>query len=212
MHLIFIATITLFFITTAQAQSYPCSCSCCFGRGCQPTLLAGSVQAQQCSDASCLAACKARFYQCTAPSTDGQAIGKCLTATTTTTTSSPMLGGPYSCRCNCCNTGSYQCIPTAVGLTNAYTCDVAACSIACSKQYPSVCVNNQNGQTQGTCLGTSMSTPTIPSGSVRCGCTCTGSSGMQSYEMVSSNGCSSCASLCPTIQLQCYSHQNVYCF
>ena len=212
MHLILLATIALVFITSAQTQSYPCSCSCCFGRGCQATLMSGSVQAQQCSDASCLAACKARFYQCTASPNDGQAIGKCQTTTTPITTNSPLLGGPYSCRCNCCNTGSFQCAPTTVGMTNAYTCDVAACSIACSKQYPSVCVNNQYGQTQGTCVGTSVSTPTIPSGSVRCGCSCTGNSGTQSYEVISSTGCGSCLNACTTIQLQCYSHQNTYCF
>jgi len=210
MYLISILTLFIFLLNIVRIQSYPCSCSCCLGQGCQASQLLGTVDAQYCTDASCLDACKARHYECNIFPPYGQAIGKCLTATTTTT-NSPITGGPYPCQCNCCNTGTYLCTPSLVGYTNAYSCQVGACSIACTKQYPTICVNNQYGQTQGSCLGITTSTATIPGGSVRCGCFCSGSSGSHNYEMITTNGCSSCDTVCRSIQLQCSYFQNTYC-
>ena len=210
----FISTLILsiFLLNTVRTQSYDCSCTCCFGQGCKPPPL-DNVKAQQCTDTSCLDACKARYYACTAPPSNGQAIGKCLTQTTTSSPSySPVTGGPYLCQCYCCHSGISTCTPTLIGHTTAFSCQVGACSIACTNQYPYVCVNNQYGQTQGTCQGPSTPTPITPSGSSRCGCSCQmSSSGYHAYEMLTTNGCSSCNSTCQTMQLQCYNKQNTYC-
>ncbi len=211
MYLISIVTLSVLLLNVVQIQSYSCSCSCCFGQGCVPPQLPNLVEAQQCTDASCLEACKARYYQCNILPPNGHASGKCLTTTTSTTTNSPIIGGPYTCQCSCCNTGTYLCTPSFVGYTNAYSCQVGTCSIACAQQYPSTCVNNQFGQTQGTCLGITTSTAIIPIGSLRCGCTCYGSSGSHNYEVITTNGCSSCYTACQSIQLQCFSYQTTYC-
>ncbi|CAF1379775.1 unnamed protein product [Adineta steineri] len=210
MYLISKVILSIFLLNFVQTQSDNCSCACCTGQGCQPTQIL-NASAQPCNDPNCLAACKARYYQCTAPISYGQAIGKCLTATTTTTTNSPTNNGPYLCQCNCCNSGSFTCAPTFVGEATAFSCQVGACSIACNNRYPYICVNNQYGQTQGVCLGVSTPTPTLPSGSTRCGCSCNTLSGFHSYEMITANGCSSCLAVCQSIQLQCYNHQNTFC-
>ncbi|CAF3752926.1 unnamed protein product [Rotaria socialis] len=198
-------------LTIAHVRSYPCSCSCCFGQGCQPSPMPSLVDAQQCTDASCVAACKVRYYQCNVTPPNGQVIGKCAATTTTTTTSAPMLGGPFTCECRCCNTGSYLCTPAFIGNTNAFSCQVGTCSIACSKQYPHVCVNSQFGQTKGNCVGSISSTATLPIGTLRCGCSCQLSTGYHYYEVTTTNGCSSCITACQSIQLQCYGHQTTYC-
>jgi len=210
MYLISLVTLSILLLNIVQIQSYTCSCSCCFGQGCQAALL-NPVEAPYCTDASCLEACKARYYQCNVSPPNGQAIGKCTTTTTTTTTNSPIIGGQYLCQCNCCNTGTYLCTPSFVGNTNAYSCTIGTCSIACTHQFPNICVSNQYGQTQGNCVGLTTSTAPPPTGTVRCGCSCTGLSGPQIYEVVTTNGCSSCLSACQSIQLQCYSYQNTYC-
>lgn len=210
MHLILFVALSILLLNIAQVQSYRCSCSCCFGQGCSPILLSDYVDAQHCTDTSCLAACQARYYQCNVTPPNGQAIGRCLDVTTTTT-SSTMIGGPYKCDCYCCNSGSYSCMPSFVGSTNAFSCQVSTCSIACTKQYPQVCVNNQFGQTQGNCSGTTTPTVPLPSGTSRCGCSCLASNGYQYYEVTTTNGCSSCYSACLSIQLQCSAHQTTYC-
>ncbi|CAF1023163.1 unnamed protein product [Adineta steineri] len=84
----------------------------------------------------------------------------------------------YSCRCDCCNTGSASCSTSYVGTSIAYTCASDSCSISCALQYPSQCVTNQNGQTQGQCVGlitTTTTTTTITSGpwlGNTCSCMC----------------------------------------
>ena len=215
MYLVSVIIFSFFLLNTARFQTYHCSCSCCLGQGCSASQLSEIVYAQHCTDASCLEACKARYYQCNVLTQYGQAFGKCLKATTpitmSTTAHSISIGGPYLCRCNCCNTGSYLCTPVFVGSTNAFSCYVSTCSIACTQQYPNVCVNNQFGQTQGTCVGMSTSTPTTPNGSLRCGCICYGPIGSHNYEVITTNGCASCFSACQSIQLQCSAHQNTYC-
>ena len=190
-------------------HSYPCSCSCCLGSGCVATTFTDPAEAQQCTDTSCLAACKARYYQCNAPTGQGQARGYCTS--TTTTTPSSIIDGPYICQCNCCHTGTYQCTLSFVGWTNAYLCTEGACSISCAKKYPNSCVNNQYGRTEGFCTGGAPSSTNAPARKVRCGCNCIGSNGYQTYEVVSSAGCSDCLRACQSIQLQCYSYQNNYC-
>ncbi|CAF0930108.1 unnamed protein product [Adineta ricciae] len=179
--------------------------------GCNINTFTGETTASECSNAACLAACKARYYACTAQPPNGQANGSCKQSTTTTTTYPPMTGGPYSCQCNCCNTGSYSCTPTFVGYSNAFSCQIGACSIACANQYPYVCVNNYLGQTQGTCLGLTSPTPPVPTGGVRCGCVCQGTGGYQYYEMIATSGCSSCSIACKSVLSQCSNHQNTYC-
>jgi hypothetical protein len=211
MYLRLIAILSILLLNIVRIQSYSCSCSCCLGSGCQAPQLPDLVDAEQCSDASCLTACRQRYYQCNVSPPNGQAIGKCLTTTTTTTTDSSAIGGPYTCQCNCCYTGTYQCTPYFVGFTNAYACQVGTCSISCTKKYPNICVSNQYGQTQGTCTGITTSTATIPIGSVRCGCYCYGSNGSHNYEVLSTNGCSACLTACQSIQLQCSTFQNTYC-
>lgn len=208
----FKTTVTFFalLLNIIYVESYQCSCSCCFGQGCQATQLPNFVDAQECTDASCLKACKDRYYQCNVTPPNGQAIGKCLT-TTTTTASSTILGGPYLCECRCCNTGTYMCTPSYVGNTNAFSCQVGSCSIACTQQYPNICVNNQFGQTQASCLGTITSTATVPVGSTRCGCSCQGTSGFHYYEVTTTSGCGACSTACQSIQLTCYNHQTTYC-
>lgn len=211
MYLQSIAILFILLLNIVRIQSYPCSCSCCLGSSCQPSQLTDTVDAPYCTDASCLAACRARYYQCNVTPPNGQAIGKCLATTTTTTTGSSITDGPYTCQCYCCNTGTYQCTPTFVGFTNAHVCLVGTCSISCTVKYPNVCVNNQYGQTQGTCMGITTSTAVIPIGSVRCGCYCSGLNGSHNYEVITTNGCSTCLSACQTIHLQCSSFQNTYC-
>jgi hypothetical protein len=216
MYLVLSLTLSFLLLNIAHAQYFPCSCSCCSGQGCQASPLPNYVNAQQCTDASCLEACKGRYWQCGVVPPHGQAFGRCLTVTTTTTTTtaatnSPMIGGPYSCRCDCCSQGSYLCTPTLAGYTTSFSCQVGSCSIACTYQYPYVCVNSQYGQTQGACVGLVASTPTIPTGSLRCGCTCYGNNGYLNYEITTTNGCSSCYSACQSLQLQCTNHQNTYC-
>ena len=213
--MLFTITFALLLLGCVQAQSYNCSCSCCFGQGCRPSLLSTYAPAAACTNDACLAACKTRFYQCNTAPPSGQAVGSCITATTTTTTTATnnplIIGGPYSCKCDCCSTGSSACTPALVGYTNAFSCQIGACSIACSRQYPSVCVNTQFGQTQGTCVGSTGSTPNIPTGSMRCGCSCCGTAGCQNYEVTTTSGCTSCLSRCQSIQLSCNSYQNTYC-
>ncbi|UJR37307.1 hypothetical protein I4U23_030015 [Adineta vaga] len=210
MYLTSVATFSILLFNIVNVQSFSCSCKCCIGTGCQPIDLA-SVTAEVCTSIACLAACKARYYQCTGQPSNSQAIGTCTDATTTTTTFSPVTGGPYSCQCNCCNSGSYLCTPSLVGYANAYTCQIGACSIACANQYSYICVNNYVGQTQGTCVGLVTPTPPVPTGSVRCGCSCQGANGNQYYETINAGDCSSCPSACQRMSLQCWNHQNTYC-
>jgi hypothetical protein len=82
--------------------------------------------------------------------------------------------GPYSCQCNCCNSGSVSCTTSLIGYTNAYSCSAGSCSIACTTQFPTVCISNQYGQTTGTCLGltTSTTTSTISTPSLGNACSC----------------------------------------
>ena len=134
-------------ITLIQGQTYPCSCSCCLGLNCQVVSFP-NVNAYYCSSGSCLQACGTQYPQCRQSSPYGVASAQCLTNT----------GGPYSCQCNCCNTGYNNCTTALIGYTTAYSCDTGSCSISCNMIYPSMCVSNQNGQTQGICVGLTTST------------------------------------------------------
>lgn len=211
MHLRLIVTFAILLSQSVLTHCYQCTCSCCLGSGCLTMPLPDPVEAQQCTSTSCLAACKARYYQCTAPLGQGYAVGTCSSATTGVSTPSSIIAGPYACQCKCCNTGTYQCTTSFVGWTNAYSCTEGACSISCTNNYPNSCVSNQNGRTEGTCIGTSSSTTNSPNRSVRCGCTCYGSNGIENYEVSTSYGCSGCLAACQSIRLQCHSHQYISC-
>lgn len=203
--------VILVYCTIIAVRAYQCSCECCFGFGCSLLLLSNSIEANECTSESCLAACKGRFYQCTAPSPDyGRAIGKCLSVTTTST-NSPLVGGPYLCECKCCQTGSYSCTPINIGYANAHSCHDGACSIACTRQYPSICVSNQYGQTQGTCVSNVIPSSTVLNGCKRCGCSCYGNTGHHTYEVITTNDCSTCSNACQSIQLGCTFHEIKYC-
>lgn len=143
----------ILFITGIQVQAQnQCSCSCCLGQSCQPALI-GNVNVQNCSAEICLTQCRCTYSQCSAASTSyGQVLSQCLTTVNTL----------YTCRCLCCNAGTPTCAPIFIGYTSAYSCDVSACSIACTVQYPSQCVSNQYGQSQGSCSGVMTTTTAIP--------------------------------------------------
>ena len=127
-------------IAYCRAQS-SCSCSCCLGQNCQLTLV-GTVYSQNCSTDNCLAQCRCSYPQCLSSPPYGQVSAQCTPPTLF-----------YNCQCQCCSIGTSACVPSFVGYANAYSCQPGACSIACAAQYPSQCVSNQYGQTQGTCLG-----------------------------------------------------------
>ncbi|CAF2706673.1 unnamed protein product [Rotaria sp. Silwood2] len=142
------------FITGIQAQN-KCSCLCCLGQYCQP-LMVGTVNVQNCSTETCLSQCRCSYPQCAANYPYGQILAQCSSPAYTL----------FNCECKCCNTGLFTCIPTFVGYSTSYLCDISSCSIACSIQYPMQCVSSQNGQTQGLCTGpvttTTTSTPMPP--------------------------------------------------
>lgn len=140
----------ILFVTGIRAQNQ-CSCSCCLGQACQPSLV-GSVNVQNCSAEMCIAQCRCTYPQCSATSPSfGQILSQCLSTITT----------QFTCQCLCCNTGSPICSPIFVGYTTAYSCQIGACSIACSVQYPAQCVANQYGQTAGSCTGPLTTTTAI---------------------------------------------------
>ena len=130
------------FVTSIRAQYLnQCECSCCTGQSCAPVIV-GTVNVQNCSADTCLAQCRCTYPQCGANPPYGQLLSRCT---------NPI--NAYACQCLCCNSGSSTCATIPVGVTTAYACNVAACSIACTIQYPLQCVSNQNGQTQGNCIG-----------------------------------------------------------
>ncbi|CAF3078682.1 unnamed protein product [Rotaria socialis] len=135
-------------VTGIQAQSR-CTCSCCLGQYCQPTIV-GTVDVRTCSPEVCSAQCRCAYPQCAANSPYGQVFVQC----------SPPVYPLFNCECRCCRTGSFTCIPTPVGLSTSYLCEISACSVACSSQYPSQCISNENGTTQGSCLGPLITTTT----------------------------------------------------
>ncbi|CAF1232193.1 unnamed protein product [Rotaria sordida] len=150
------------FVTGIQAQNR-CSCSCCLGQYCQPTIV-GTVTVQNCSTETCLTQCRCSYPQCAANYPYGQLFAQC---------SSPVYT-LFNCECSCCNTGLFTCIPTFVGFTTAYVCQVSLCSVKCREEYPTQCVSNENGQTQGRCTGplttTTTSTAITPWLGTLCSC------------------------------------------
>ena len=207
MYFHWIAVYSCVLLSTVSAISYPCSCECCLGVDCKTSTIDKIVHAEQCNDDSCLAACRRTYYGCNVSPPHGQAKGRCLTTTTTTTKRPDLIVAPYLCRCECCNTGSYLCSKSLVGYATAYACSEGACSIACARQYPSLCVNDRRGQTQGTCDGNTAP----PNGSGLCGCSCCTNNNCHLYEMVSSHGCSTCSSACQGVQMGCSALQTTYC-
>ncbi|CAF1209569.1 unnamed protein product [Adineta steineri] len=171
----------LFTVVRAQ-QQYPCSCSCCNGASCIPNVLS-TVYALSCTTEACLVQCRASYPTiCQATPPYGQIIAQCTSS----------IAQQYSCQCNCCNTGSASCSPSYVGTSVAYTCASGSCSISCAQQYPSQCISNQNGQTQGLCMGpitTTTTTTTVgPWLGNTCSCMCcqSGSSCTPTYVGITS--------------------------
>ena len=148
-------------LANIRAQPNSCSCSCCRspapGQSCTPVSLS-SVNVPSCTLESCLGQCRATHNQCQGNTSADYISAQCLfTATTTTTTTIPP---PYTCRCDCCSTGSITCTPFYVGNTRAYLCQTGSCSIACEQQYPTQCRADQTGVTQGTCTDFTTTTST----------------------------------------------------
>lgn len=147
--------IVFFLLTTIQAQQDPCLCSCCTDISCQPTSLP-TVYVQTCTLQSCIERCIGTYSQCQRNHPQGYISVQC-----------PSNNVPsFNCRCDCCNTGSTTCTPVYVGITQVYSCQTSACSIACENQYPLQCKADQSGTTQGTCISvvnTTTATTTIDS-------------------------------------------------
>ena len=158
--------VVFLFLTTIEAQQNSCLCSCCTGQSCNLALLP-TVYVQYCTLEICIARCRATYSQCQENHPYGQISVQCGLNIT---------APQYNCKCDCCNTGSNLCLPSYVGNTLTYSCQPGACSIACSNQFPYQCVSNQNGQTQGTCLGslttTSVTTTVAPWLGNVCSCMC----------------------------------------
>ena len=183
-------------LASVRAQQYPCSCSCCNFQSCTPSPLP-TVYVTYCTVDTCNVQCRATYPQCQVTAPYGQISAQCGATNVQL----------YNCRCECCNTGSPTCSPLYVGNSLAYTCQPGACSISCANQYPSQCVSNQNGQTQGTCTGfvtTTTTTTTVgPWLGNSCSCMCcqTGSFCSPTYVgTTSASFCSatSCTQACQT--------------
>lgn len=151
-----------------------CHCSCCIGQSCIPNYV-GATSVLSCTSELCRMYCRYSYAQCQVDSSNGQIIPQCSSNSTT-------INPLYNCRCDCCQTGSPACTPNFVGYSTAYLCQSSACSISCAVQYPSQCISNQNGQTNGLCLGpitttttlapTTVSTSGGSGSSYRCSCLC----------------------------------------
>ena len=176
-------------LTTIHAQSTGCICSCCVGQSCTAITLP-TVYVQSCTLETCIAQCRTSYSQCRVSYPSGIISAQCLSTT----------DAQYSCQCNCCNTGSATCSTTYVGTSIAYTCQQGACSISCNQQYPTQCVSNQNGQTQGMCTGllttsttTSSTTTPMPFMGNTCSCSCCQSGANCSPMNVGSTSASQCS-------------------
>jgi hypothetical protein len=155
----------IFLLTSIAAQQDSCSCSCCMGLNCSPLTLPTLV-VSYCTLNKCLEQCRAAYSQCQSSYPNGIITPQCVSTNVQ----------QFSCRCDCCYTNSGSCLPVFVGLANAYTCQSGSCSISCAQQYPNQCQSNQNGQTQGNCIGSlTTTTSTTTSGSWlgnTCSCMC----------------------------------------
>jgi hypothetical protein len=148
--------VILLLLTSIQAQQNPCLCSCCNSQSCTPITLP-TVYVQTCTLQSCIQQCRATYPQCQGNYPTGYISVQCGSNTSN-------IVPQFNCQCECCNTGSALCSPSYVGNTLAYSCQIGACSIACRNQYPSQCVADQNGVTQGTCTGSVTTIPTTTIG------------------------------------------------
>lgn len=157
----------------AQQQQDLCHCSCCRGQFCSPSYV-GVISAPSCTLESCRTYCRNSYSQCQVDGTNGQIFPQCSSNV------SPSSSPSFNCQCNCCRTGSATCSPSFVGYSTAYTCQPGACSISCVSQYPDRCVSDQNGQTNGVCIGAITTTTTTtttttgggPGSNYKCSCLC----------------------------------------
>jgi hypothetical protein len=166
MTLMYVIVFLLCFICV-QTQDRVCSCSCCSGPNCAPITM-GTIHMQVCTTDTCAWQCRTAFSSCQ--------ITNAYVLATCSSTVMPM----YNCQCDCCRTGSTSCMPTFVGYSTAYLCQIGACSISCTHQYSNQCPSDHNGQTQGTCTGlittttttTTTTRSTLISLNYTCSCQC----------------------------------------
>ena len=179
-------------LTVVRCQDDLCSCSCCIGQSCTPTLFP-SVSLTSCTLERCLSECRRTYQQCQTSYPQGVLIPQCES------NSKPQ----FDCTCACC-IGSSSCSLTTVGNAMSYVCQSGACSIACADKYPNRCISNQYGRTEGTCIGRLSTTSTTSTTTSRspalindCSCYCCQNGpncivtnvGVTSASQCSSNAC-----------------------
>lgn len=141
--------LSLLLLTYARAQDDACTCSCCLGLSCSAMFI-GNYSMAYCTTQKCRDFCRSISGHCQADYPDGQLQAVCVYSR------EPL----FNCDCHCCNTGSALCTPVYVGASTAFACQTGACSLSCNEKYPTQCVNNQNGQTNGTCVSSITTTTT----------------------------------------------------
>ena len=179
----------VFCLATVRAQN-ECSCYCCIGQGC-PSRLVGNVNLQTtCSADTCLAQCRCSYVECVASLPYGQAYAQCKAP----------VNPPSRCLCRCCNGGGQAtCQPNIVGEAVGSQCTASECGIACFFRYPTICVWNGTGVTNGDCIGpvtTTMATTTTtynPWLGNLCSC-CRGNSPCSSSNLLGITSASQCSS------------------
>ncbi len=148
--------ILLLLISSVRTQQDMCKCSCCTGQSCNPTYM-GSSYIPACRFETCHTYCRSSYALCQTDYPYGQTLSECSSNAST-------IAPFYSCRCDCCRTGSASCTPFFVGYSTTYVCQPSSCSISCATLYPNQCPSDQSGQTDGTCTGlitTTTSTTTV---------------------------------------------------
>lgn len=173
---------------SVSTPQYICRCQCCKigSTSCVPSYV-GSAVSFLCNIESCSIACANQYPNLCASDHLGQTQGSCVGPVTTTTTLAPWSGN--TCSCACCNTGSF-CSPVYVGTISDYRCTSGTCTQVCQNQYPSKCPYWSNlGQVVGTCTSSTNE-------NIRCKCQCCGTNGCLNFELIHSQDCRMCDSMC----------------
>lgn len=182
----------MLFTSVQSQQQDRCTCSCCVGQFCSPTIV-GSLQLQSCTVGTCFALCSSVYPQCQSSPPNGQVLPQCSSVVVPT----------QNCRCDCCYKNPYTCTPTLVGYTATYVCQSSSCSIACNTAYPSQCAASPSVEVVGTCIGQITTTTTTtttalstnyPGLGYTCSCVCCSStSSCSSYYNIGSTTASQCS-------------------